>query len=323
MNLWRISIDESTGQTRGSPEAITTGGTAWRHSPTLSADGRSIVYVEQLEGANIYKIGFDPVSERLVGSPEAVTRGNQLAAMPAPSPDRQWVTFWLGGKQEDIAIMRSDGRDFRKLTDDPFKDRYPRWSPDGKEISFYSDRSGNYEIWAMRPDGSGLRAITHTGSRAAHMTWAPGRSELVYSETENRLMSIDPHKNWSEQTPQPVANNMVGSQPVWSPDGLQLLCLGRLVANVSEGILRYDTRTKNVSKILDFGFGVKWLTDSERILVSTLDSIQLFNLRTKKQHELMKVQLDSFATFDVSADDRTIYYSQRLSEADVWLITIK
>src|SRR5581483_5840153 len=118
MNLWRVAIDEVTGETRASPEAVTTGGTAWRHSPSISSDGRSIVYVEQLEGANVYRVGFDAASEKLVGSPVAITRGNQLAAMPAPSPDGQWLAFWLGGKQEDLAIMRSDGTGFRKLTAD-------------------------------------------------------------------------------------------------------------------------------------------------------------------------------------------------------------
>jgi eukaryotic-like serine/threonine-protein kinase len=324
MNLWRVPIDEATGQTRGPAEPITTGGTASRHSPTLSSDGRNIVYVEQLEGANIYKVGFDPLSEKLQGSPEPVTRGNQLAAMPAPSPDGKLLAFWLGGKQEDIAIVSKDGQNFRKLTDDAYRDRFPRWSPDGKEIAFYSDRSGNYEVWAVRPDGGGLRPITHTGSRAAHMAWSPDGNELVYCDASNQLMSIDPHKDWTEQTPKPVADGMVGSQPVWSPDGRQLLCLGRLLSNASsEGVLRYERRSNTVSKILDFGFGMKWLSDSERILVSTPDAIHLFNLRTKKQRELMKVQLDAFATFDISTDNRTIYFSQRLSEGDVWLISLK
>jgi hypothetical protein len=139
----------------------------------------------------------------------------------------------------------------------------------------------------------------------------------------NRLMSIDPHKQWNDQTPQPIHEAMVGSQPAWSPNGLQLLCLGRRVANVDEGILRYDRKTKTVSKILDFGLGVKWLSDNERVLVSTSDAIHLFNLRTKRTRELMKVALDSFATFDIARDDRMIYYSQRISEADVWLITLK
>ena len=53
--------------------------------------------------------------------------------------------------------MRLDGTERRQLTDDVFKDRRPRWTSDGERILFYSDRSGSYEAWSIRPDGSETR----------------------------------------------------------------------------------------------------------------------------------------------------------------------
>jgi dipeptidyl aminopeptidase/acylaminoacyl peptidase len=42
------------------------------------------------------------------------------------------------------------------------KDNFPTWSPKGDEISFSSDREdADWEIYAIRPDGTGLRRITH------------------------------------------------------------------------------------------------------------------------------------------------------------------
>ncbi|MGF7473866.1 hypothetical protein WFJ45_24395, partial [Salmonella enterica subsp. enterica serovar Minnesota] len=72
---------------------------------------------------------------------------------PRISPDGQWI---VGGREspEDIVLVRSDGSDFRLVTDDPHRDRVPRWSPDGSRIAFYSNRSGKYEIWTVKPDGS-------------------------------------------------------------------------------------------------------------------------------------------------------------------------
>ena len=36
----------------------------------------------------------------------------------------------------------------------------PRWSPDGEKLYFLSQQSGWTEVWAVRPDGEGLRQVT-------------------------------------------------------------------------------------------------------------------------------------------------------------------
>src|SRR5207244_1527828 len=79
------------------------------------------------------------------------------------SPDGQWVAFQSWGHQEDIYVMKSDGSGEKQLTNDIYKDRLPRFSPDGRRIAFFSNRSGNFEIWIIGTDGSGLQQITKDG----------------------------------------------------------------------------------------------------------------------------------------------------------------
>ena len=69
--------------------------------------------------------------------------------------------------QEDLIIFNRDGANWRNLTDDKFRDRTPRWSPDGTKIAFASDRSGKYQIWMINADGSNLRQITFTEKTGA------------------------------------------------------------------------------------------------------------------------------------------------------------
>ena len=47
-----------------------------------------------------------------------------------------------------------------RLTDDPFRDRAASWSWDSRTIYFSSDRSGQYQTWRIRSDGSGLEQVT-------------------------------------------------------------------------------------------------------------------------------------------------------------------
>jgi TolB protein len=47
-----------------------------------------------------------------------------------------------------------------RLTNDPASDGSVWWSPDGKKLTFESDRTGDYEIYVMNADGSGVTRLT-------------------------------------------------------------------------------------------------------------------------------------------------------------------
>ena len=56
--------------------------------------------------------------------------------------------------------MAQDGTNQTRITDDPGRDYYSAWSPDGERISFTSNRGGDPQIYVMAADGSDEKAIT-------------------------------------------------------------------------------------------------------------------------------------------------------------------
>lgn len=70
------------------------------------------------------------------------------------------------GRNSEIFIMDRDGGDVRNLSSHGAFDGYPAWSPDGRRIFFSSNRDGaafeDFNIYAMSPDGTGVRRLTQT-----------------------------------------------------------------------------------------------------------------------------------------------------------------
>ncbi|MBN1196590.1 MAG: S9 family peptidase [Candidatus Aminicenantes bacterium] len=87
--------------------------------------------------------------------------GNQV------SPDGGWVVFVLrrtdldaNRGRTDLWMMRSDGRDLKRLTTHPAADYSPLWAPDSRSIWFLSTRSGSSQVWRISRDGGEAVQIT-------------------------------------------------------------------------------------------------------------------------------------------------------------------
>ncbi len=50
--------------------------------------------------------------------------------------------------------INTDGSGMMNLTRNPADDYSPRWSPDGSQVAFQTDRDGNWEIYRMDADGA-------------------------------------------------------------------------------------------------------------------------------------------------------------------------
>jgi Tol biopolymer transport system component len=95
------------------------------------------------------------------------------------SPDGQWLTaqsFAAGAW--DIIVMRTDGRERRKLTNGRHDDREPAWSDNGRSILFTSDRAGSEDIWSVDIKTGALMQLT-TDS-AADYAPAPLGDEVLF-----------------------------------------------------------------------------------------------------------------------------------------------
>ena len=84
-----------------------------------------------------------------------------------------------------------DGSDPTQVTSGGFDDREPRWSPDGEEIVFASDRGGTYDIWSVEVATGQLTQWTgrrRPGVRAGG--FAPDGDRVVHV-ADNQIVTTD------------------------------------------------------------------------------------------------------------------------------------
>jgi Tol biopolymer transport system component len=147
-------------------------GLAW------TADGRDIVFARAGWLAStgwLWKIsrhGGDP--ERLQFGQEGTEpsiRGNQLVYA------RQVANLGIWRRSLDsLYSSRAADRFIASTT----IESGPQFSPDGGRIAFESTRSGAYEIWMCKSDGSDLIELTHFNSVTGTPRWSPDGRQIVF-----------------------------------------------------------------------------------------------------------------------------------------------
>ena len=62
-------------------------------------------------------------------------------------------------------------------------DNFPLWSPRGDLIMFSRLEKGDYEIFTIKPDGTGARRLTSSPGNDAHQGWSPDGEQIVFASS--------------------------------------------------------------------------------------------------------------------------------------------
>src|ERR1700694_2207195 len=106
----------------------------------------------------------------------ASAREAKLVRYPSYHQGRVAFTY-LG----DIWTADDNGANIQRITANPARDVYPRFSPDGKWIAFSSDRNGNLDVYVVPSEGGQAKQLTFRSADDNVLGWTPDSHAVLFS----------------------------------------------------------------------------------------------------------------------------------------------
>jgi tricorn protease len=154
----------------------------------FQAGGR--LYLLDLAGEEYRELDVDVVTDLASLRPHTESVGNLIQA-GGISPTGQRALFQARG---EIFTVPAKHGPIRQLTrSSGVAERYPAWSPDGEQIAYWSDRSGEYELTLRSADGSGEeRTLTRLGPGYRYQPlWSPDSKKVAFIDHTQTIRIYD------------------------------------------------------------------------------------------------------------------------------------
>ena len=242
-NLWAIDLD--TGASR----QVTSFTDFDVRFPAIGPDdlvfeAGGVLYRLELATEELVRVPVTVATDRATLRPrqEKVADLIQGAAI---SPSGKRAVFEARG---DVFTVPAEHGPIRNLTHSSgVAERWPTWSPDGRWIASWTDRSGEYELELRAADGSGeVKTVTSLGAGVRYRPqWSPDSERIAFVDHAQHLwvLTVDSGELaqadrfvWAQSHPA-----LSGFRVSWSPDS-RWLAWSRAAENRNAAVFLFDTK---------------------------------------------------------------------------------
>ena len=154
----------------------------------------------------------------------------------------------------DIFTVPVEKGDFRNLTrSTAVHDRDPVWSPDGSQLAWFSDASGEYQLMVGEQTGiSKPRAIPLPSSAFfSELAWSPDGKQLSFQDNHLNLWALDVTSGKATKIDTETYDDPSRSiDPVWSPDS-RWIAYSKNLPNHMRGIFAYSFADGKTHQLTD------------------------------------------------------------------------
>ncbi|MEO0341426.1 MAG: hypothetical protein AAF242_19725, partial [Bacteroidota bacterium] len=242
--------------------------------------------------------------------------------MPRLSPDGQMVALIM---LKDLWIANTD-ETITQVSDDPYVEMAPAWSPDQKQLAFLSDRQGKFGVYLYDIESKQTSFLIELDGSVGGLAWSPNNDQLAFSLSYGprggRIGYIDLQDKKIEMVGGFISSSV--GQPTWSPDGkkIAITTLQPFSNKYREGVnavIYTDIKTGERSALKDlahFSVGVRayngpeWSPDGKFLAAISASKLWLIPIDSDGQKTAEPILLtDHLADAPSwSADSKEILY---------------
>ena len=212
------------------------------YDPTLSPDGRRMIYISQWLGREqLFAMNMDG------SDPRQLTADSADHEDPAWSPDGKKVAFVrIAHGQEVVYLMNADGSAMEAMTDTSLRTIHPSWSPDGKQLVYCTDddlhppAKNPADIYVL--DLATRQTIkVITGGVNTYPAWSPDGSKIAFRRMLGEMNSEVFVANRDGTAAKNLTNHPAfDGWPAWSPDGREIAFASNRNANYQIFVMHAD-----------------------------------------------------------------------------------
>ena len=164
--------------------------------------------------------------------------------------DEKPADSYMLPKSKDIYLLSLSSGKARRLTNTPFADAEPSFSPDGKAIVFQSDRSGSMQLYTMSLNGSGVKRISFGSGQYFEPVWSPKGDMIAFKKRAGKRFHIgivDPDGS-NEKL---LTASYLDRAPSWAPNGRVIIFTRETEgANGTSSLYSVNVSGRNLKSII-------------------------------------------------------------------------
>jgi len=155
----------------------------------------------------------------------------------------------------EIFTVPAEKGDTRNLTNTPgTAEREPSWSPDGKTIAYFSDSSGEYQLYLHDQTGFKAPTVIDLGPNPSYFygpTWSPDSKHIAFTDKHNRLWLVDVPSGKPVQIDKAIYGAFgFNFSENWSPDS-KWIAYERDLDNQLHAIFLYSMESHKSTQVTD------------------------------------------------------------------------